>query len=93
MSAKKKKTQKKTACIPEFDGIYNEIMDSYALLYVGYEMVLKEDDEHGYATVLLHHAVSLLKKASIRLDEANSKLLRFCEDNGFEQAQEKGDES
>lgn len=93
MSRKKNKTQKKTAAIPEFDGIYNEIMDSYALLHVGYEMVLKEEDEHGYATVLLHHAVSILKKASIRFDEENSNLIRFCEDNGFEQGQENEGES
>jgi hypothetical protein len=94
MSAKKKKTQKKkTTRLPELDGIYNEIMDSYALLYVGYEMVLKEDDEHGYAVVLLHRGVNLLKQASIRLDEANSRLLGFCGDSGIQQEPQKWDES
>jgi hypothetical protein len=35
MSAEKKKMRmKKTTRLPELDGIYNEIMDSYALLYV-----------------------------------------------------------
>jgi hypothetical protein len=89
MSARKKKSRKKAACIPEFDGIYNEIMDSYALMYVGYQMVLKDDDEHGYAVVLLHRGVNLLKQASIRLDEANSKLIGFCRDNVIQQEQEK----
>ncbi len=97
MSAREKKTQKKnqkkTACIPEFDGIYNEIMDSYALLYVGYEMVLKEHDEHGYAVVLLHRGVDLLKQASICLDEANSKLVGFCNDNGIQQEPQKWGDS
>jgi hypothetical protein len=89
-SVKKKKMQKnKSTRLPELDGIYNEIMDSYALLYVGYEMVLKEDDEHGYAVVLLHRGVNLLKQASIRLDEANSRLLGFYSDSGVQQERQR----
>jgi hypothetical protein len=48
-------------------------------------MVLKEDDEHGRAVVLLHRGVNFLKQASIRLDQANFKLRGYCKDNGIEQ--------
>ena len=97
---KKKTPTRKTVArvkqsVPDFDDVQNDILDSYALIYVGYNLLLESSDgkneRQNHATIALTHGVRLLKKASGQLDEAASDLRVYCSQCGAEQ--EEGGES
>jgi hypothetical protein len=79
MSSKKTKKRKKGArvekSVPDVEEIHNVILDSYALISIGYKTILERahggDEEHSHAIVAMHHGVKLLKKASDELDQAH----------------------
>jgi hypothetical protein len=75
--------------VPEFDDIQNVLLDSYALIFVAYGILVKgdaaDDDEHGHATVVLQHGVNLLKQAADQFEDANSRLCEFCRENNLTQ--------
>jgi hypothetical protein len=93
MSTKKTKKQKKAKRVekeaPDFDDIHNDILDSYALISVGYQIILENadggDDECSHAIVAMHHGVKLLRKAADRFEKENSRLGSFCLQNNIKQ--------
>jgi hypothetical protein len=98
MSTKKKK-QKRVArvkqSVPDFDEVQNHILDSYALINVGYNLLLESSDgkneKQNHATIAITHGVRLLREASGQLDEAASYLRVYCSRCGAEE--EEGDAS
>jgi hypothetical protein len=100
MSGRKKKSTKKQKTVarvektvPNFDNVHRSIRDSYALICVGYQLILEKDDR--YAVVLLQKGVKLLGEARNSFAQANSRLLDFCQDNNISQEnkQEQGSAS
>jgi hypothetical protein len=83
--------------VPDFDNIYNAVLDSHALVRVGYDIIVSGSDdrseEYTQAIVAIHQGVILLKKAARRFEEANSRLSTFCLQNDIKQEHLQEDES
>jgi hypothetical protein len=75
--------------IPDFDDVQIAILDSCALVSVGYDLLLASSDgknrQDGCAFVVITHGVELLKISSDQLGEAASYLRRYCSQCGVEQ--------
>lgn len=88
MSSKKGKSnakkQKKAVIVekqvPDFIGIYDAILDSYAFMLLAYRALeeCQGDEERGCAIVSLQHGTEFLKQVSERFEAATMKLWRFC---------------
>jgi hypothetical protein len=87
MSTKKKTKKRKTTArgekkVRDFDDVQNDILDSYSLIHVGYNLLLESSDgrneKQHHAIIALTHGVKLLEKASGQLDESASYLRRYC---------------
>jgi hypothetical protein len=93
---KKKTPKRKTVArvkksARDFDDVQIDILDSCALVCVGYDLLLASSDgknsQESRAFVVLSHGVHLLTKASGQLDEAASGLRWCCSQCGVEQEQ------
>ena len=98
MSSKKgnsnPKKRKKTVIIekqvPNFDSIYDAILDSYAFIFLAYRSLEEgeTDEEYGCAVAVLQHGVKLLQHVSDKFEQANMRLDRFCRQKQLPQENE-----
>jgi hypothetical protein len=96
VSTKKKTKKRKTTArgakkVRDFDDVQIDILDSYSLIQIGYDLLLESSDgkneKQSHAIIALTYGVKLLEKASGQLDEAASYLRIYCSQCGAEHDQ------